>query len=159
MASLASRQPCPAGLGPRRTKVPSPLCLAGAIRPKVRLCRLSGTLPCGRASGGASRRCRRSSLAPAQTAASAAVAAIFLAWLTPMLHCPCQTPNGDALNRSPFLLDPLTPPTDQACPDVCGSCNEDGTCAYCGLGTMQVGNESSTGAVTCVKCKDPLCYS
>ncbi len=59
----------------------------------------------------------------------------------------------------PWLL--LTPPcsftNEQECPDVCGSCYEDGTCEYCGPGTMQVGNASSTGAVTCVKCQDPLC--
>ena len=47
----------------------------------------------------------------------------------------------------------------QKCPDVCGACIEDGSCMYCAPGTMQVGNASSTGAVTCIKCQDPLCMS
>jgi hypothetical protein len=56
-----------------------------------------------------------------------------------LLHCHAGATNG------------------KQCPDVCGSCNADGTCEYCAVGAMQVGNASSTSAVTCVKCTDPLC--
>lgn len=45
----------------------------------------------------------------------------------------------------------------QECPDICDSCMDDGSCESCAPGAMQVGTPSPSGAVTCVKCKDPLC--
>lgn len=109
MASLASRRHCPPGLGRVEHKSRLPSALQALFDPRCGCVHFLAPSHAERASRGASRRCRRSSLAPAQTARRQPVPPFSLPRPSPMLHCPCQTTDGDALHRSPFLLDLLNP--------------------------------------------------